>query len=308
MNLCRPRRLPPLLTHLLSLLFLLVTLASGACPSQALAADDYPLGPDSQRQPGVPQGKVTQHFWKSKVFADTERDYWLYVPVQYSPAEPAAMMVFQDGGAYVNEKGDFRVPIVFDNLIARGEMPPTIGLFINPGNIPAKDPNSKPQSNRSFEYDTLSDQYARFLLEEMLPEVAKDYKLADNPSARAICGISSGGICAFTVAWQRPDAFSKVLSHVGSFTNIRGGHVYPAMIRQTEKKPVRVFLQDGSGDLDNKFGNWPLANQQMAAALKFSRYDYQFIYGDGGHNGKHGGAILPDSLRWLWRDYKPGSK
>ncbi|MGH7140771.1 MAG: alpha/beta hydrolase [Pirellulales bacterium] len=256
----------------------------------------------------MPQGKVTQGFWKSKVFADTERDYWVYVPAQYSPAEPAAIMVFQDGGAYVNEKGDFRVPIVFDNLIARGEIPVTVGLFINPGNIPPKDPNGKPQSNRSLEYDSLSDQYARFLLEEMLPEVAKEYKLADDASARAICGISSGGICAFTVSWQRPDAFSKVLSHVGSFTNIRGGHVYPALIRQTEKKPIRVFLQDGSGDLDNKFGNWPLANQQMAAALKFAGYDYQFIYGDGGHNGKHGGAILPDSLRWLWRDYKPPVK
>ncbi|HQU45810.1 MAG TPA: alpha/beta hydrolase-fold protein, partial [Pirellulales bacterium] len=194
---------------------------------------------------------------------------------------------------------------VFDNLIFGGDMPVTIGLFINPGAFPPKEPNGQAKSNRSFEYDTLSDQYARFLLEEMLPELAKSYKLADDASARAICGISSGGICAFTVAWQRPDAFSKVLSHVGSFTNIRGGHVYPALIRQTEKKPVRVFLQDGSGDLDNKFGNWPLANQQMAAALKFAGYDYQFVYGDGGHNGKHGGAILPDSLRWLWRDYKP---
>lgn len=295
-------------TYRISLLLFGAAMALGAWLPQASAADDYPLGPDSQRQPGVPQGKVTQHFFKSTVFPDTERNYWVYAPAQYSPAEPAAIMVFQDGGSYVNEKGDFRVPIVFDNLIARGEMPVTIGLFINPGNMPPKDPNGKPQSNRSFEYDTLSDQYARFLLEEMLPEVAKDYKLADDASARAICGISSGGICAFTVAWQRPDAFSKVLSHVGSFTNIRGGHVYPALIRQAEKKPIRVFLQDGSGDLDNKAGNWPLANQEMAAALKFAGYDYQFVYGDGGHNGKHGGAILPDSLRWLWRDYKPPVK
>lgn len=274
-------------------------------PPFVSAADDYQPGPDSQRQPGVPQGKVTEHFWRSKVFDGTERKYWVYVPAQYTPEEPAAVMVFQDGGAYVDEKGQFRVPIVFDNLISHGEMPVTIGLFINPGEFPPKEPNGRPQSNRSFEYDTLSEQYARFLLEEMLPEVGKNYKLADDASARAICGISSGGICAFTVAWQRPDAFSKVLSHVGSFTNIRGGHVYPALIRQTEKKPIRVFLQDGSGDLDNKFGNWPLANQEMAAALKFAGYDHQFIYGDGGHNGKHGGAILPDSLRWLWRDYKP---
>jgi enterochelin esterase family protein len=132
--------------------------------------------------------------------------------------------------------------------------------------------------------------------------VSKSYKLTDNPDQRAICGISSGGICAWTVAWERPDAFRKVLSHVGSFTNIRGGDVYPGMIRKTERKPIRVFLQDGSGDLDNAHGSWPLANQQMAAALKFAGYDYRFVYGEGAHNGKHGGAILPESLRWLWRD------
>lgn len=277
----------------------------GLCSQFVAAVDDYQLGPDSQRQPGVPPGKVTEHFWRSKIFDGTERKYWVYVPAPYTPEVPAAVMVFQDGGAYVDENAQFRVPVVFDNLIFRGEMPVTIGLFINPGEFPPTEPNGKPRSNRSFEYDTLSDQYARFLLEEMLPEIGKSHKLTDDPSARAICGISSGGICAFTVAWQRPDAFHKVLSHVGSFTNIRGGHVYPALIRQTEKKPIRVFLQDGSGDLDNKFGNWPLANQEMASALKFAGYDHQFIYGDGGHNGKHGGAILPDSLRWLWRDYKP---
>jgi enterochelin esterase family protein len=142
----------------------------------------------------------------------------------------------------------------------------------------------------------------------MLPEVSKEYKLTDDPEGRAICGISSGGICAFTVAWERPDAFRRVLSHVGSFTNIRGGHVYPALIRKTERKPIKVFLQDGSNDLDNLHGNWPLANQQMAAALKFAKYDYEFVFGDGGHNGKQGGAILPDSLRWLWKDYKPAEK
>ncbi len=168
-------------------------------------------------------------------------------------------------------------------------MPVTIGIFINPGVIPASGADQKPRQNRSFEYDSLGDQYARFLLDEMLPEVGKEYKLTNQASGRAICGISSGGICAWTVAWERPDAFSKVLSHVGSFTNIRGGHVYPAIIRKTERKPIRVFLQDGSGDLDNVHGSWPLANQEMAASLKFSKYDYRFEYGDGGHNGKQGG-------------------
>jgi enterochelin esterase family protein len=268
------------------------------------AADNYQLGPDSQVQPGVPKGKVTKHSWNGTIFAGTVRDYWVYVPVQYDATQPACVMVFQDGGNYVNEKGQFRVPVVFDNLIQKKEMPVTIGIFINPGVFPAKEANQKPASNRSFEYDTLSDQYARFLEKEILPELGKQYNLRQDAAARAICGISSGGICAFTVAWERPDLFSKVLSHVGSFTNIRGGDVYPGKIRKTPPKPIRVFLQDGAGDLDNQHGNWPLANQQMALALKFAKYDYQFVYGDGGHNGKHGGAILPDSLRWLWRDAK----
>jgi len=269
----------------------------------ALAADDYKLGPDSMEQPNVPKGKVLkQEPWKSKIFDGTVRDWWIYVPEQYDGKAPASVMVFQDGGGYVSDKGQHRVPTVFDNLIHKKEMPVTIGIFLQPGNIPAADKDQKPRSNRSFEYDTLSDQYARFLEKEILPEVAKKYTLREDAAGRAICGISSGGICAFTVAWERPDLFSKVLSHVGSFTNIRGGDVYPGMIRKTEKKPIRVFLQDGSGDLDNLHGSWPLANQQMAAALKFAKYDYKFEYGDGGHNGKHGGAILPDSLRWLWRE------
>lgn len=281
--------------------FALVMLAI-SIPGELSAADDYQLGPDSKVQDGVPQGTVTKRSWKSeKVYAGTERDYWVYVPKQYDGSQPANVMVFQDGGSYVSADGQFRTTIVFDNLIHKKEMPVTIGIFINPGVIPAAGADQKPRQNRSFEYDSLGDQYARFLLEEILPEVGKEYKLTSQASGRAICGISSGGICAWTVAWERPDAFSKVLSHVGSFTNIRGGHVYPALIRKTERKPIRVFLQDGSGDLDNVHGSWPLANQEMAASLKFSKYDYRFEFGDGGHNGKQGGAILPDSLRWLWR-------
>jgi enterochelin esterase-like enzyme len=251
-------------------------------------ADDYQLGPDSMEQPDVPRGKVTKHSWTSKVFPGTVRDYWIYVPAQYDPKKPACVMVFQDGGGYVNPKGQSRVPTVFDNLIHKKEMPVTIGLFINPGVVPAAQPGQQPRRNRSFEYDTLSDQYVRFLEKEMLPELAKEYKLRTDAAGRAICGISSGGICAFTVAWERPDLFSKVLSHVGSFTNIRGGDVYPGLIRKTERKPIRVFLQDGSHDLDNLHGSWPLANQQMAAALRFARYDYKFVFGDGGHNGTAG--------------------
>jgi enterochelin esterase family protein len=217
-------------------------------------------------------------------------------------------MVFQDGHAYVADHGEHRVATVFDNVIHKGEMPITVGIFLNPGHTSDKLPekpgwNGNP-NNRSFEYDTLSDQYARFLSEEILPEVGKTVKLTNDARNRAIGGLSSGGICAFTVAWEKPELFGKVLSHVGSFTDIRGGHVYPALIRKSVSKPIRVFLQDGRNDLDNEFGNWPLANQQMDNSLKFKKYDCQFVFGDGAHNGNHGGAILPDSLRWLWRDWK----
>ena len=269
-------------------------------------ANAYELGPDSQRQPNVPRGKVTEHVWQSKVFPDTIRRYWVYVPSQYDGTELAAVMVFQDGHAYVSEAGDFRVPIVFDNLIHEGAMPVTIAILIDPGHkgdqLPPK-PGWKPApANRSFEYDTLSDQYSRMVIEEILPEVAKEYKLTEDPNQRAICGSSSGGICAWTVAWERPDMFRKVLSNIGSFTNIRGGHNCQALVRKTKPKPIRVFLQDGSNDLDNAHGNWWLANQQMAASLKFAGYDYKFVHGDGGHDGKHAGSIFPEALRWLWRD------
>lgn len=290
-------------------LLLSAAFVAAVFPIAAQAADDYEFGPDSLVQDGVPRGTVTKHTWESpKVFAGTVRDYWVYVPAQYKADQPACVMVFQDGGSYVDLNRQFRVPTVFDNLIHKGEMPVTIGIFLDPGVIPATEKGQEPRKNRSFEYDTLSDQYARFLLEEVLPAVGKDYNLTTDPDCRAICGISSGGICAWTVAWERPDQFRKVLSHVGSFTNIRGGHVYPALIRKTERKPLRVFLQDGSNDLDNLHGNWPLSNQQMAAALKFAGYDYQFEFGDGGHNGKHGGAILPDSLRWLWKGTESKSR
>lgn len=268
------------------------------------ADEDYQPGPDAQVKEGVPQGEVTQHQWSSKIFPGTERDYWIYVPAQYDGSKPVSLMVFQDGGGFVREKGAFRAPTVLDNLIHAGDIPPMIAIFINPGVVPAAKKDQQPRKNRSFEYDTLSDQYARFLIEEIIPEVEKTYQITKNPDCRGICGNSSGAIAAFTVAWERPDAFRKVISHIGSFTNIRGGHVYPALIRKTEPKPLKVFLQDGENDLDNLHGNWPLANEQMALALKYSHYDYQFVMGTGKHSGRHGGAIFPETLRWLWSDWK----
>ncbi|MGC9948650.1 MAG: SMP-30/gluconolactonase/LRE family protein [Bryobacteraceae bacterium] len=274
-----------------------------------LNGEDYTLGPDSQRQPGVPQGTVTQHSWTSRIFPGTVRDYWVYVPAQYRPDHPAAVTIFQDGAGYEKEDGSWRVPIVFDNLIHKGEMPVTIGIFINPGVLPATSPDRQARYNRSFEYDGLGGRYARFLLEEILPEVGKQYKLSEDPNDRALAGLSSGGIAAFTAAWNRPDAFHRVLSSIGSYTDLRGGNVYADLIRKTEPLPLRIFLQDGRNDLNIYAGSWYLANQDMAAALEFAGYDSKFVVGDEGHNAKHGGAILPDALRWLWRDYpKPVGK
>ena len=226
-------------------------------------AESYPPAPESQPQDGVPKGSVTKFTWdQSSIFPGTIRDYWVYVPAQYDEDRPSPIMVFQDGENFIRENGDWRVPTVFDNLIHLGKMPVTIGIFINPGHRGDRSEGiPRRRNNRSIEYDTPGNRYATFLLDEILPEVSKIYRLSTHPSDRAICGNSSGGICAFTVAWERPDAFRKVVSHIGSFTNIRGGHIYPALIRKTETKPIRVFLQDGLNDLDNRHGNWPLANE-----------------------------------------------
>lgn len=283
--------------------WLLAVLLAAFIGSRTLAVDDYTLGPDSQVQPGVPKGEVTKYSWASQIFPGTVRDYWIYVPKQYDPAKPACVMVFQDGAGYVNPEGSWRVPVVFDNLIHKNQMPVTIGIFINPGVAPALSDNVLPRFNRSFEYDSLGDRYVRFLLEEILPEVGKKYSLAKDGNSRAIGGASSGAICAFTAAWERPEAFARVFSTIGTYVGLRGGNDYPTLIRKTEPKPIRVFLQDGSGDLDVYGGNWFLANQEMLSALQFSGYDVKNVWGDGAHNSKHGGAILPDALRWLWRDY-----
>lgn len=259
----------------------------------------YKTHPDAREQAGVPKGNVKQMpSWSSRIFAGTTRDWWVYVPAQYNAANPAAVMVFQDGAT----ARQYAVPVL-DNLIAQGGIPVTVGVFIEPGGIKA------PRDNRSFEYDTLSDQYARFLLEEILPEVEKTVRLRSDAAGRAIAGQSSGAIAAFTVAWERPNEFSKVLSGIGSFTNIQsgktlreGGHNYAAMIRKAPRKPIRIFMQDGANDLDNQHGNWWLANQTLARSLAFAGYDYKFEQGLGFHNNNHIRAILPDALRWLWRD------
>ena len=282
-------------------LTLLVSLAAASLATSS--AQDYSLGPDSQRQPNVPKGVVTKYSWTSQIFPGTVGDYWIYVPAQYKADKPACLMVFQDGGGWVDENGSWRVPVVLDNLIQKGDMPVTIGVFINPGALPALSPNQPIRYNRSFEYDALGDRYARFLAEEILPEVSKLYSLSRDPNDRAIAGASSGGIAAFNAAWSRPDDFRRVMSFIGSFTNLRGGEALSSLIRKTEPKPLRVFLQDGSNDLNIYAGNWFIGNQDIFSALQYAGYEGTFEIGTEGHNSKHGAAILPGALRWLWKDY-----
>lgn len=266
----------------------------------------YTAPPEWTVNPNIPHGKITKmEPFHSKVFDGTTRDWWVYIPAQAKADTPCALMVLQDGGGERD-----RVAAIYDNLIAKGEIPPMVGIWINPGVF------ADGKQNRSVEYDTLSPKYAQFLVDEILPAVDKMQKLRTDANGRGIGGTSSGGICAFTVAWERPDQFSKVQSGVGSFTNLQGGdsgigggHNYPALIRNEigwdrkgKPRPIHVFLSDGANDLDNKAGNWPLANQQMAKALAYGGYDYQLKFGNGFHNGKYYMALMPEALRFLWRD------
>jgi len=290
--------------------------------ARAAPTDDvYKLGADSQPQPGVPEGKVIGPLTlESKVaYPGTTRNYWVYVPAQYDGKTPARLMVFQDGHFFVNKEGEYRVPVVFDNLIYRREMPVTIAVFINPGHAPdQQEANAKEwgdrTNNRRVEYNALNDTYSKLIVDELLPALKKQYNISDNPDDRGIGGASSGAICAFTVAWQRPDQFRKVISTIGSFTNIMGGHEYPDIVRRSEKKPLRVYLQDGLNDnrglrgrgSDRRYDpkwDWHTQNRKMVEALTEKGYDVNYCWGIGTHSNKQGGAIMPEMLRWLWRDY-----
>ena len=311
--------------------------AAVLCLVAATAASQPPRGyeltADSLVQPGVLRGALEGPFeFRSKVIPGTVRRYWVHVPAGYDPERPPNLLVFQDGQRATNPDGSLRIPTVLDNLIAKGDIPATLGLFVTPGNRSEHYPDGLDMRNpdhRAAEYDSLDDAYARMLITELLPEVAKRWRFTDDPKRRAIGGTSSGAIAAFTVAWHRPDAFANVISFIGSYTSIGfapataespmkpGGDLYPTLIRKSPIRPIRIFLQDGSADLDNEHGNWFLANQQMLAALSWAnanadkaglagpRYDVAHDWGEGAHSDAHGGAILPDVLRWIWRDRKP---
>jgi len=276
----------------------------------------YKLGPDSLPQDGVPKGKVLGPFTlPSEAYPGTQHTYWVYLPAQYDAAKPASLMIFQDGQAYMNPEGDVRAQNVFDNLIYRREIPVMLGVFINPGRTPEQpEPNAKEwgdrTTNRPQEYNALDDKYARVIVDELLPVLYKEYNLSKDPNDHGIGGASSGAIAAFTVAWHRPDHFRKVLSIVGSFTNIRGGHEYPDLVAKSDKKPLRVFLVDGRNDnrgqrpggvYDEK-RDWFYQNVRLMKALTAKGYEVNYSWGIGNHGQKQGGAMVPEMMRWLWRD------
>ena len=270
------------------------------CSNVLFAAENpYPPGQDSQPQEGAPKGERNRgEFADSKIFPGTTRTYTVYIPQQLDRTKPAPFMVLQDGGGY-------RADVVFDNLIHKKEIPPLVGIFVMHGRVKALTPNALDRFNRSYEYDGLGDNYARFLIEELFPFVEKKYgiQLSKNPNDGSIGGASSGAICAFTAAWERPDRFRRVFSSIGTYVGLRGGNNYPTLIRKTEPKPIRIFLQDGENDLNIYGGDWWMANQEMERALQFAGYDVNHAWGKGAHDGNQSTQIFPDALRWLWRDY-----
>jgi len=279
---------------------LLSTILFGQQPQE-----NYPEDSASMLQPGVPRGEILKFsFNQSKIFPGTSRDCWVYVPAQYDPAKPACVYVNQDGIQW-------KAPNVFDNLIDKKEMPVTIGVFITPGKVLADSGSGAlDRYNRSFEYDGLGDAYCRFILTEILPEVEKEktsdgreIHLSKSGNDRAIGGSSSGAICAFTAAWEHPEEFSRVFSAIGTYVGLRGGDRYSTLIRKYEPKPIRIFLQDGSNDLNIYAGDWWKANETMERSLVFAGYEVNHVWGEGAHNGNHGNAIFPQAMRWLWKDW-----
>lgn len=284
---------------------------------------------DSYAKPGVPQGKLSEkRVFASKIYDGMICDYWIYVPAQYDPKTPAALMVWQDGHSYINRDSPVtRILDPIDNLIAQKKIPVMIGVFISPGSIEGapdtetfrfvnayaeKYKRTMRDSMRSVEYDTVSDRYARFLRDEILAEVESQYNIRKDGYSRGITGLSSGGICAFNVAWQQPDQFSRVISWIGSYAAIQwhpgvvdGGNVYPNKVRLEPKRNIRVWLQGGTDDLENIFGSWPLQNIQLANSLKMREYDFHFSFAHGSHSPAHGSAEFPEEMTWLWRDYDP---
>ena len=262
-------------------------------------AEPYAPGPDALARAGVPAGRVSAHRHAGALaWPGVQRAYQVYVPARHDAARPANLVVFLDGARYLAAEAS--AATVLDNLIHAGDIPPTVAVFVEPGETGPGLPIYGGGDNRSTEYDAVDDANARLLVDELLPQALQGLSVTDDPRGRAICGLSSGGHAAFAAAWHRPEAFGNVVSHCGSYVDLRGGHAWPSTIRKSPRKPLRVFLQDGENDLDIVFGHWLHANRQMAAALAYAGYEHRLVVGSGGHSLKHGGALLPDTLRWLW--------
>lgn len=266
----------------------------------------YELGPDSRRRPDVPPGETVElRLHDSAVYPGTARTVWIHVPAAYDPAEPAGLLVFQDGWWYLDPDGDVRGGIVLDNLVHDGEIPVAVGVFVDPGVLDHPDPAER--KNRNTEYDAADDRYVTFLLTEVIPEVRRRYTISDDPDRWGIVGGSSGGNCAFTAAWHRPGSFRRVVGFLSSFAQMPGGNPYPRALAAEPRKPLRIFLQAGHRDLgwDRPQRNWLAENLRVGAALAEAGYDFRLVLGDGGHNPNHAGVLLPDALRWVWRDVSP---
>ena len=288
----------------LSLIILFALTAGLSFAQNNKANNTYPYDPASHSRNGIIAGEIIHRQYSgSVIYPGTVRDYWIYVPAMYNPGKPACLYVDMDGI-------QFNAPTVFDNLIASGEMPLTIGVFVGSGRV-ANDKNETLRFNRSNEFDKTDDTFVRFLLEELLPDAEKQQttdgrtiRFSKDANDRAIAGASSGAICAFTAAWQRPDQFSRVFSAIGTYVAMRGGNEYPVLIRKTEPKPLRIYLEDGINDAWNPlFGSWFEANQQMESALNFAGYEVAHTWGRGGHDGKEAEQIFPDVMRWLWKGW-----
>ncbi|MCX6596527.1 MAG: alpha/beta hydrolase-fold protein [Acidobacteria bacterium] len=277
----------------------------------------YRLGPDSLEQEGVPKGTIKGPFTlPSEVYPGMQHTYFVYVPAQYDPAEPASLTVFNDGQAMMHPQGDVRLQNVMDNLIYRREIPVMIGVFINPGRRPDQPEPTMSEwgdrtTNRPAEYNTPDGKYTKVIVDELLPALKKEYNISDDPERRCIGGASSGAIAAWMVAWDRPDQFRKVISVVGSFVNLRGGHIFPELILKSEKKPIRIFMQDGRNDnrglgrtgVYSQDRDWFYQNIRMMKALTAKGYDLNYSWGINEHGQKMGGPIMPEMMRWIWRDH-----
>lgn len=283
---------------------LLLSLLSLHTAQSQTAEPEFPLTADSKPQTGVAKGTLIKDRYvagQDSVFPGTERDYQIYLPAGFAKdgTQPAPFMVFQDGVLY-------QAPVVFDNLIAKKDIPPLIGIFIRPGVVPAAHENALPRFNRSHEYDSVTPTYSDFLIQEFLPAIEKKHrlKLSTDPNQAAISGNSSGGICAFMTAWHRPDRFRRVFTGVGTYVGIHGADRLPILLRKQEPKPLRVFLQSGTNDNNLYCGDWWMANQMMERSLTWAGYEVNHAWGEGGHNQKHASQVFPDALRWLWKDWQ----